>query len=73
MREPDLSQLKANELLMIDEVLERLSFMNAAEISNYSHNDVPWLTTGMGEVIDYESVFYRTQPYSVRSYSEEVQ
>ena len=72
LREPNLSQLKANELLMIGEVLERLSFMNAAEISNYSHNDVPWLTTGMGEVIDYESVFYRTQPYSVRSYSEEV-
>ncbi len=73
LRESDLSHLKANELLMIDEVLERLSFMNANEISNYSHNDVPWLTTGMGEVIDYESVFYRTQPYSVRSYSEEVQ
>lgn len=73
LREADLSQLKANELLMIDEVLERLSFMSANEISNYSHHDVPWLTTQMGEVIDYESVFYRTRPYSVRSYSEEVQ
>ena len=73
LREPDLSHLKANELRTIDEVLDRLSFMNANEISNYSHNDVPWLTTDMGEVIDYESVFYRAQPYSVRSYSEEVQ
>jgi len=45
--------------------------MNAAEISDYSHRDVPWLTTNNGEIIDYESVFYRTKPYSVRTYFEE--
>jgi len=71
-RKPDLSKLKdARELKMIDEVLETLSDMNAKQISEYSHNDVPWLTTEDGEIIDYESVFYRTSPYSVRSYSEE--
>ncbi|GAJ05638.1 unnamed protein product, partial [marine sediment metagenome] len=43
----------------------------ATEISNYSHKDVPWLTTNNGEIIDYESVFYRTKPYSVRTYIEE--
>jgi uncharacterized phage-associated protein len=56
---------------MIDSVLDRLSDMNAAEISDYSHRDVPWLTTKQGEIIDYESVFYRTKPYSVRTYIEE--
>jgi len=71
-RKPNLTVLKdARELKMIDEVLEKLSDMNARQISEYSHDDVPWLTTEDGEIIDYESVFYRTAPYSVRSYSEE--
>ena len=70
-RESDLTRLKAHEIKMIDSVLDRLSDMNATEISNYSHKDVPWLTTENGEIIDYESVFYRTKPYSVRTYIEE--
>jgi len=73
LREADLSQFKAHEIKVIDEVIEKLSHFNANEISEYSHHDVPWLTTENGKVIDYESVFYRTKPYSVRSYSEEVQ
>jgi transcriptional regulator with XRE-family HTH domain len=71
LREPDLSVLKANEIKMIDGVLEKLSDMNASQISEYSHNDVPWLTADDGDIIDYESVFYRTAPYSVRTYNEE--
>lgn len=70
-RDPDLSILKAHELKIIDDVLDKLSDMNATEISEYSHNDVPWLTTDDGDSIAYESVFYRTAPYSARSYSEE--
>jgi transcriptional regulator with XRE-family HTH domain len=70
-REPDLTLLKAHEIKTIDSVLDRLSDMNAAEISDYSHRDVPWLTTNNGEIIDYESVFYRTKPYSMRTYIEE--
>ena len=68
-RKPDLTKLKAHEIKMIDEVIERLSDLNATEISEYSHNDVPWQATEEGEIIDYESVFYRTPPYSVRDYS----
>lgn len=71
LREPDLSLLKAHELEIIDDVLDKLSDMNASQISEYSHNDVPWLTAEDGDIIDYESVFYRTSTYSVRSYSEE--
>ena len=73
LREADLSEFKAHEIKLIDEVIERLSHFNANEISEYSHHDVPWLTTEDGKVIDYESVFYRTRSYSVRSYSEEAQ
>jgi len=51
-------------------VLNNLSDMNATQISEYSHNDVPWQTTDDGDVIDYESVFYRNAPYSVREYGE---
>jgi len=70
-RKPDLTKLQANEIEVIDDVLNRLSEMNAGQISAYSHNDVPWMTTGEGEAIEYESVFYRTPPYSVRAYAEE--
>lgn len=66
LREPKLALLKAHELGMIDDVLNRLGHMNASEISEYSHNDVPWLTAERKAVIPYESVFYRTSPYSVR-------
>ena len=67
LREPDLSILNANEIQLIDNVLNKLSDMNASQISEYSHNDIPWLTTEDGEIIEYESVFYRTAPYSVRN------
>ena len=72
LRKPNLSKLKANEMELIEDVLCRLSDMNAVQISEYSHNDVPWLTTESGKEIEYESVFYRTAPYSVREYSDDV-
>jgi transcriptional regulator with XRE-family HTH domain len=72
LKKPDLSKLKANEIALIDDILNRLSDMNATQISEYSHNDVPWLTTKDGEIIEYESVFYRTTPYSVRQYDEDI-
>ncbi len=71
LRTPDLSKLNEDERNIIDFVLLKLSDLNATQISEYSHNDVPWLTTDNGKVIDYESVFYRTPEYSMRSYSEE--
>lgn len=68
LRKPDLTKLKASEVEVIDNVLNKLSDMNAKQISDYSHNDVPWLTTEDETIIEYESVFYRTAPYSVREY-----
>ncbi|HLD36314.1 MAG TPA: type II toxin-antitoxin system antitoxin SocA domain-containing protein [Planctomycetota bacterium] len=66
LREPNLDKIKASEIKLIDEVLANLSDKTASDISEYSHNDVPWLTTPDGEKIEYESVFYRTAPYSAR-------
>lgn len=70
-REPDLSVLSAHEIKVIDDVLQKLSGMNASTISEYSHHDVPWMVTADREKIDYESVFYRTSAYSVREYSSD--
>src|ERR1700722_15344481 len=69
-QEPDLSVFNANEIKVIDDVLQKLSSMNASTISEYSHQDVPWMVTSERQKIDYESVFYRTPAYSVREYSE---
>jgi transcriptional regulator with XRE-family HTH domain len=70
-QEPDLSVLSANEIKVIDDVLQKLSGMNATTISEYSHQDVPWMVTPELKKIDYESVFYRTPAYSVRDYSND--
>jgi transcriptional regulator with XRE-family HTH domain len=70
-RKSELTKLSAAEIEVIDDVLNRLSDMNASQISAYSHGDVPWMSTKDNEPIDYESVFYRTPPYSVRAYAEE--
>jgi len=72
LRKANLAKLRGHEIEIIDDVLNRLSDMNAAQISDYSHNDVPWLTTMDGGTIEYEAVFYRTAPYSVRKYSEDI-
>ena len=67
-RDPDLSKIDSRELQHIDAELARLSDMNAAQIREYSHEDMPWKVHKMGEPLDYEYVFYREAPYSVRSY-----
>jgi uncharacterized phage-associated protein len=72
LRPPDLSKLNAQELEVIDKVLDKLSDKNATQISEYSHRDVPWMTAIEGGKIEYESVFYRTPEYSVRQYGDDI-
>jgi transcriptional regulator with XRE-family HTH domain len=71
LRAADISLLNGREIEVIDQVLDRLSDLNANQISDYSHRDVPWLSTRDGNIIPYESVFYRTPDYSVRVYEDE--
>jgi uncharacterized phage-associated protein len=68
----DLSKLNGREIETIDAVLAKLADKSAAELSDYSHADVPWMTHEDGEEISYESVFYRNDPYSVRKYEDEL-
>ncbi|MEK7167096.1 MAG: type II toxin-antitoxin system antitoxin SocA domain-containing protein [Patescibacteria group bacterium] len=71
-RSADLTILSAQEIQHIDEVLARLAWKNASELSNYSHSDTPWRVHKIGEEISYETVFYRDDDHSVRNYEDEL-
>lgn len=70
LKRPDLGILSAREIEHVDNVLARLSDKNAAEIENYSHQDIPWISAKYGKPLSYESVFYRDERYSVRNYDD---
>ncbi|MCX6761057.1 MAG: DUF4065 domain-containing protein [Candidatus Nealsonbacteria bacterium] len=72
LKRPNLNNLSAQEIGHIDEVLARLSDKNAKEIENYSHEDIPWKAAKVGQPLSYESVFYRDERYSVKSYGDEI-
>ena len=71
IKEPDLSLLSAQELRHIDKELERLSDKTGKELSEFSHKDIPWIIANDKEILEYESVFYRTAETSQREYDEE--
>lgn len=63
--EPKLDKLNGEEMKVIERVVNRLSSMSANQVSEYSHEDLPWKATGDGKEIDYELVFYRNQKHAV--------
>ena len=73
LEKADLTELRASEKEIIDRVIEQMSDWSAAAISNYSHKDMPWLASKEGEEINYELVFYRDTPFSVRNYGDEIE
>ncbi len=73
LEKADLTELKASETEIIDRVIAQMSDWSAGAISNYSHKDMPWLASKEGEVINYELVFYRDAPFSVRNYGDEME
>lgn len=66
----DLTQLKGSEKEVIDNVIDLMSDWSATKISDYSHKDMPWMAAEINKPINYEHVFYRETPYSVRNYDE---
>lgn len=56
----------------IDGVLAKHAGKTGRELTDYSHGDIPWLCTGNGQHISYESVFYRDEEHSVREYVDEL-
>jgi len=71
-RRPNLTALSAQEIAHIDGVLNRLSDKTAAELSDYSHKDIPYLAAENGQVLSYESVFYRDDEHSQKEYVDEL-
>ncbi len=67
----DLTRMTAAEKEVIDQVIERYAHWSAKSLSEYTHCDMPWKASEDGEIIDYELVFYRTPPYSIRNYDDE--
>lgn len=66
IKEPELNLLNGEELKIIDKTIKKLSGMNAAQVSHYSHLDMPWKATKDNAIINYELVFYRCPVFSVR-------
>jgi transcriptional regulator with XRE-family HTH domain len=71
LTKPNLQELRASEIEIIDQVINQLSDFSARAISDYSHKDLPWKATQDGDVIDYELAFYREAPFSARTYSDD--
>ena len=61
----DTNLLRPRDIQHIEQVLDRFSDMSVAELSEYSHHDIPWKCTRDGKPIPYETVFYRDDRYSV--------
>jgi len=72
LEKADLTELLASEKEVIDKVIDQYSDWSATAISEYTHKDVPWMASKDGKVINYELVFYREAPFSVRNYDEEI-
>jgi uncharacterized phage-associated protein len=73
LKKADLTRLRASEKDVIDRVIAQMSDWSAKSISDYSHQDIPWLASQEGKEINYELVFYRETPYSVRNYGDEIE
>ncbi len=71
LKKADLTLLKASEKDVLDKVIDQFSDWSAKALSEYSHQDIPWLASKEGKEINYELVFYREAPYSVRNYLDE--
>ena len=70
--DPDLTSLTGQELVHIDEVLDRLSHKTASQISEYAHRDTPWVATEPGKKINYQLSKYRTDLTSVMPPEDEL-
>ncbi len=67
----DMSVFKGDELQVIDSVITKLSDMQAKQITEYVHGDIPWIAAEEKKVIPYELVFERTPPYTSHDYDRE--
>ena len=70
IQESNIDALNGSEIKVINKTINKLSSMNATQISEYSHQDMPWKSAKKNGEIDYEMVFYRDKVMSVREYND---
>jgi uncharacterized phage-associated protein len=54
LRDPDLSRFSADEIQIIDEVIDELLPLNGAQVSELSHREAGWILVDVGDTIPYE-------------------
>jgi len=57
IREANLDSFMAKEIALVDDIIQKLWEINAADISNYTHRLAGWRIAEDGDDIPYESVF----------------
>jgi transcriptional regulator with XRE-family HTH domain len=67
----NLKEISAAAKKVIDQVIDQFSDWPAEVLNSFSKEDMPWKASDLGEPIDYELVFYRKLPYSVRIYKDD--
>jgi len=65
LRRPNLSVFTAEQISIVDTVIEALSSANSDEVSDLSHKMVGWKVADAKEVIPYETIFLSTDPPSL--------
>jgi hypothetical protein len=66
LREADLSLFSAEEISLVEDVLDLMRGMNARRVSDLSHEFFGWQVTDEGETIPYESVLLSARPLTER-------
>ena len=64
LRSPDLSVFTAQEIALVDEVIEALENARAEAVSELSHRLVGWKVVEEGESIPYSTIFLSDEPLS---------
>jgi hypothetical protein len=62
LRSPDLSVFTAEEIALVDEVIEALAGAGAQAVSDLSHRLVGWKVVQEGESIPYNTIFLSDEP-----------
>jgi hypothetical protein len=65
--------LVGEEKVFVDKVINKIKNMNASEVSEYSHGDIPWKATPDMELIDIDLANHRLYPYSAKIRAEKLE
>ena len=58
-QQPEINHLGTLEIDFVDRIIERLSSLNAAEVSELTHKELSWQLLHDGDDVPYETVFLR--------------